>query len=237
MSSQIWKRSVRFLNVIVCCKTHSNMHMFSKTSSFSIPSQMSWCRRAVMRSYINSFVTLNKTIHTGRIQNCDHKDDVNEFNKIDGGKNMNSPIEETEDYDDSNAEIEVNIESKPTNNASKHYSPLNEKNTQKKVTASWLHHSFSVPEPHLKNEVSMNGDFFSSDKQVEEYLISQDMNFKTGYTCHYTVCPKLGKLAMNKLKENDRLYINSTSGNLFICIYRCFFLRINHYIDFIIKSV
>lgn len=55
-------------------------------------------------------------------------------------------------------------------------------------------------------------DMYSNENQIKEYLECSGMNFKTGYTCHYTVCPKLGKLAMNKLKENERLYINATSG-------------------------
>ncbi|KAL4223412.1 hypothetical protein ACF0H5_016883 [Mactra antiquata] len=49
-------------------------------------------------------------------------------------------------------------------------------------------------------------------QNVESFLKEMYMPLKKGYTCFHTVCPKLGKLAMKKGKQEDTLYVNSTSG-------------------------
>lgn len=55
-----------------------------------------------------------------------------------------------------------------------------------------------------------NGRFVET--SIEKFLEEMDMVHVSGYTGYSTVCPKLGKPAMKKRKEENKLYIDSTSG-------------------------
>ena len=55
-----------------------------------------------------------------------------------------------------------------------------------------------------------------SDNSVAQFLTDLELSYGTGYTGYFTVCPKLGKLAMRKRRAQDRLYINSTSGMSYV---------------------
>ena len=57
---------------------------------------------------------------------------------------------------------------------------------------------------------------YDNEKQIKEFLTENDIVLKQGHTCFTTSCPKLGKILMNRLekKEGERLFINSTSGEI-----------------------
>ncbi|XP_045174031.2 twinkle mtDNA helicase-like isoform X2 [Mercenaria mercenaria] len=51
-----------------------------------------------------------------------------------------------------------------------------------------------------------------SETDIKKFMTDMELGHVTGYTNYFTVCPKLGKMAMKKKRKEDRLYINSTSG-------------------------
>lgn len=55
----------------------------------------------------------------------------------------------------------------------------------------------------------------SSESDIEKFMRDAEMVYDTGHTGYVTLCPKFGKLAMKRRskKKEERLYINSTSGN------------------------
>jgi len=71
-----------------------------------------------------------------------------------------------------------------------------------------MEHSFDPT--HKKNR--RQGLTLKGNEELLQALEMFEMPFKEGNTCYYTVCPKLGKMAMKRLKKENQMYINAFSG-------------------------
>ena len=106
---------------------------------------------------------------------------------------------------------------------------LNQANkvAQAKATANKAEHSNKTEEVAIvkssdKGALSGEPAHFDSDKQIKEFLKEKEMVMTQGHTCFITSCPKLGKVLMKKQQkiEGERLFINSTSGELTVKIWQ-----------------
>ncbi|XP_052798288.1 twinkle mtDNA helicase-like [Mya arenaria] len=48
--------------------------------------------------------------------------------------------------------------------------------------------------------------------EIVKVLNEFDIPYKKGHTCYFTVCPKLGRMAMKRMKDHNLMYINAISG-------------------------
>lgn len=187
---------------VVFCSKNRRSH-FRPVAA--VTEHISWCRKRALMTYLKHNLTQNGNFHTsGRTFNQDEDTPENEV--IDRHFNNASKTgEEASGSIETDALAEEALESTDVKQ-SMLLNATNELQVQEQNAVDM--HDFQGKDLTL----NFHQDMYSNENQLKEYLECSGMNFKTGYTCHYTVCPKLGKLAMNKLKENDRLYINATSG-------------------------
>jgi len=74
-----------------------------------------------------------------------------------------------------------------------------------------MEHSFD--QTHKKNR--RQGLTLKGNEEILQTLEMFEMPFKEGNTCYYAVCPKLGKMAMKRLKKENQMYINAFSGEYY----------------------
>ena len=68
----------------------------------------------------------------------------------------------------------------------------------------------------LKDVIKVSESDPVSSEDITKHLNEHSMTYKTGHACLRTTCPKFTRPKL-KIDKLDQLYINSTTGAIFIC--------------------
>ena len=131
--------------------------------------------------------------------------------RIIGSKKANEVLNDTKATE---AETEFTENERRTNEDLEGSSSARKKETKRKQTAG---------ESSVKTDKSAGTSFY--DKfldlrsytlpwNIERFLQENDLPYEESYTGYYIVCPKFGKVAMKRKKDEHRIYINYMSGKI-----------------------
>ena len=185
---------------------------FQSFSRFHMIKSASWCRKRTLLHTSKHLQIQNCIFHTASTNYCSKGSGDFQNQDGDDSKSCDSGISNDIKESEGDSELGQKIQNEQSNQHLSDSVYSNNRTVDDKSVPIILNKSNQSKDILLTNEIIPDHSFFSNGDHVEKFLCEKEMNFKTGYTCHFTVCPKLGKLAMNKLKPNDRIYINSLSG-------------------------
>lgn len=126
---------------------------------------------------------------------------------------VNKTSEETDTFKDVVNEQRFGTESNKVGtheDASELESGISER--EKEDIKSWIADVDKTPDK--ESNVRNNELLRLPEDNLDVFLDDRGIIYDKGHTCHHTVCPKLGKLAMKKRQEGNKMFINSLTGKL-----------------------